>query len=346
MKAALLKGRRDIGVESVPLPAVGPGELLLKVENCFICGSDIRIFNHGNDRVTYPAITGHEISGVVCTVGPGVSRFAEGDRIALGADVPNMEEDWGKQGMGNLCDINYAIGHQFPGGFAEYCLLNEMTVSYGPLEKIPDDMPLELAAFSEPIACCINAFERCQMAPGKSVLVFGAGPMGLLLCLVAEYYSSSTVVLVDPDKERVALAKQCNFDNVFCGTTVDLDEMSKISQELKHGFDVILTACPSPDAHEAAIDLVKKRGVINLFGGLPKSARKIEIVSNAIHYKEAMLTGSHGSTPRQFKEALRIIAAKKAELEAIITHRFPLDHIEKAFAIAEDKKGIKVLIKP
>ncbi len=346
MQVARLHGIREVRVEDLPKPTPGPGELLLKVEACAVCGSDIRIFNFGNDRVQYPAITGHEIAGRIVAVGEGVQGWAPGDRIAVGADVPSMEDDWAKNGLGNLSDSNYAVGYQFPGGFAQFCLLNPLTVRFGPVARIPDHVSASEGSLAEPLACCLNGLERAFMAPGKTVLIIGAGPIGILLARSAAAFGASLVVLADRQQNRVRQAKELGVAQVFHSEEISCRELAGRFSKDRQGFDLVFTACSSSKAQEQAIEAVAKRGVVNFFGGLPGDTRKISFYSNLIHYKEAYLTGSHGATPRQHKLALDLIASGRIEVASLISHRFPLAEIRQAFAVAEGCAGLKVAIKP
>jgi L-iditol 2-dehydrogenase len=345
MKSSVLRGIREIGIQEHDLPTPGRGEVLIRVRACSVCGSDVRIFNHGNDRVKYPAVLGHEMAGDVVAVGESVARFKVGDRICVGADVPSMQDEWSTNGMANLCDINYAIGYQFPGGFAEYCLLNELTVRYGPVAVIPDGLDYAEAALSEPLACCLNGLERSFLEAGKSVLIFGAGPIGILLARAARAMGASLVAMFDTDGARAEQARRLGIIDAYDSTEID---PVPLALELTNGlgFNAVFTACPSADAQEIAVRTVSKRGVVNFFGGLPKSAREIRISSNFLHYREAYITGSHGSTPRQHRTALQMIANGQVEVKSLITHEFPLDQTVAAFRMVEDREGLKVVIKP
>lgn len=346
MTAARLHGIEDLRLDQVPVQMPGLGELLVRVHACCLCGSDLRIYRHGNERVVYPAIIGHEMAGVVAAVGEDCSDWQVGDRLAVGADVPSMQDDWSKQGMGNLADINYAIGYQFPGGFAEYCLLNRLTVQFGPVAKIPEHLSYEQAALAEPLACCINGLERGRLSPGGNVMIFGAGPIGLLLAMTAGAFGAGRVVLADVDRHRVEQARSLSVGDVvhLCGQSAS--ELIAPYDFKRGGFDLVLTACPSHQAQQTALEVVAKRGVVNLFGGLPKGAPAIALDSNAIHYKEAMVTGSHGSNPRQHGLALAMIASGRVDVGQFITHRFSLADIDQALDTAAERKGLKVVICP
>lgn len=346
MTVARLHGLKDLRVDTLEIPTPGVGEALLKVHACSVCGSDIRIFHFGNDRLRYPCVPGHEIGGEVVAVGEGVKALQTGDRVAVGADVPSMEDDWGKNGIGNLSNINYAIGYQFPGGFAQYCLLNALTVQFGPVTKIPAHMSYEEATLAEPLACCLNGLERGFCGPGKTVLIIGAGPVGILLYITALAFGASLVVLADKNEKRIAQAKELGIEHIFNSNFLPLEKLDKRFPKDRQGFDLVLTACSSADAQEEALKVVAKRGVVNLFGGLPANSRPISFYSNAIHYKEAYITGSHGSTPLQHKLAVNLITSGKIKVLPLISHCYPLARIHEAFRAVETQAGFKITIKP
>ncbi len=345
MKASVITGLNALKITEVPIPEVEPGTVLIKVVACAVCGSDIRIFESGNPRVQYPAIIGHEISGEVVEVGKDILDFKVGDKVSMGADVPCGRCYWCLNGMGNCCDENYAMGYQFDGGFAEYCLIKPMVIQYGPICKIPPRVDMEAAALAEPLACCINGLERVFFKGGKSVLVIGAGPVGLLLIQTARTFGSTLTILSDRDTKRLEMAHTWNADYIINNEDTDLlEEVMQITKG--KGVDVVFTACPSPDAQELALKVVAKRGVINFFGGLPKNSRDIHLQSNDIHYKEVYLTGSHGSTPRHHALAMDLISTGRIDVSKLITHRYPLDDIQEAFEVVKNRSGLKVIIKP
>jgi len=225
-------------------------------------------------------------------------------------------------------------------------LLNELTVNYGPITKIPENVTYEEASLAEPLACCINGFERVFMSLGKTVLIIGAGPIGILLAKTAKAFGASWVVLADIDNNRVDQAKKLGINNVYNIKDIQIDNFPIAYVKERNGFDVIFTACAVPDVQESAIEYLSKRGVVNYFGGLPETARKISIFSNPIHYKEALLTGSHGSTPLQHKIAIQMISSGQINVSSLISHSFPLEGIHDAFNIVERRLGLKVIIKP
>jgi L-iditol 2-dehydrogenase len=329
----------------MPSAEPGPGEIKLRVRACAVCGSDVRIFHHGNPRVKPPAIIGHEAAGEVIAVGQGVRKFSVGQRIALGADVPCGQCEWCRNGLGNNCPDNYAIGYQFPGAFAEEMVLNTMVVDYGPVTPIPDSVTDEEAALAEPLGCVINGLEMCRLDRGDTLCIFGAGPIGCMMIEVGRSMGAERVIMIERSKKRLEMAKKFGADNYL------LPEDGDVMQAVRdltagRGPDVVVTACPSVEAHEQAIAMVAKRGSVNLFGGLPPGARNLSVPSNTIHYKECYVLGSHGSVPRQHAAAMQLIRNHTVHVARYISHRFPLDAIREALSAAENQAGLKVMVKP
>ena len=345
MKAAVLESLDQLVVKEAPTPSAGPGELLVRVRACAVCGSDIRIFHTGNPRVVPPQILGHEIAGEVVEVGEGVEGFTVGDRVAIGADVPCGVCPLCREGHGNNCAINYAIGYQFPGGFAEYILLNRTTVSYGPVHRIPGDLSFAEAALAEPLACAINGLELCRVGVGESIVIIGAGPVGLLMAQLARHLGATKIILAQRSKGRLEVARRFNVDVLVSTTEQDLVERVREETEGR-GADVVVTACASPEAQMQSVQLAAMRGRINFFGGLPKGTPPITLDTNVIHYKELVVTGSHGSVPRHHRAALGLLAVGAVNGRDLISHTTSLDDIRQAFELVESRAGMKVIVEP
>ncbi|MBM3241369.1 zinc-binding dehydrogenase [Candidatus Poribacteria bacterium] len=344
MKAAVLEDLEKIVVKEVETPKVDEESLLLKVKACAVCGSDIRIYRYGNPRVKPPQIIGHEIAGEVVEVGKKVKKFNPGDRVAIGSDVPCGECSACQQGIGNNCLINYAMGYQFPGGFAEYVLINPLVIKYGPIHHIPDNLDFEEAALAEPLGCCINGLELADLRVGDTVVIIGGGPAGCLLSELSKCMGATKVILSQRSKNRLELIN-ISADVVISSTEEDFEKIV-LDETNGEGADVVITACSSPDAQEQALNVIAHRGRINYFGGLPKGSRKISIDSNLIHYKECFVLGSHGSVPGHHRIALDLIASGAINVRKLITHRFPLDSILEAFRVVEKREAMKAVIFP
>ena len=345
MKAAVVEALSRISVKDIPAPTCGDREAILQVEACAVCGSDLRIYRYGNDRVAFPAIMGHEISGLVVEAGKEVTRVREGDRIALGADVPCGVCHWCTNGMGTNCEINYAIGYQFPGGFQECMVLNETTLNYGPVTHIPDDLGYEEAAIAEPLACAINGLELAEFGPGKSLCVIGLGPIGCMMLELSKVYGASRVFAAQRSPVRLEMAKRFRGDARFIATAEEELVETVMAETEGRGVDCVVTTAGSVEAHRDAIHMVAHRGYVNLFGGL-KNQPELSIDSNLIHYKECFVMGSHGSLPRHHRIAVDMISRGDIHAAWYISERFSLADIEAALSYHESRKGLKVVVLP
>jgi L-iditol 2-dehydrogenase len=344
MKAAVFEAKDRLTVKDVPVPVPDDDSVLVKVHSCAVCGSDIRIFHHGNSRVVPPQILGHESAGEVVAAGRNVTKFKVGDRLAIGADVPCGSCAFCEAGFGNNCQINYAMGYQFAGSFAEYVLLNKTVVDLGPVHKIPDHMSFDEAALAEPLGCVINAAEITGIRLGDTAVIIGAGPIGCMIIPISRMSGAKKVIVVQRSAARIETAKRLGADVAICSS--EEDAISRVLEETEGlGADVIFTANSSPSTHRDALYMAKNRARINLFGGLPAGS-EVTLDTNIIHYKELCVTGAHGSMPRHHRLAIDLIAAGRPDISRYISHRFPLDSIVEAFAVAEGHGGMRVIVHP
>ena len=344
MKAAIYEGLDKMSIQEVNRPICDENSVLVRVKSCAVCGSDIRIFHHGNARVNPPQILGHEISGEVCEVGKNVTKFKLGDRVAIGADVPCGECIFCEAGIGNNCQINYAMGYQFAGGFAEYVLLNKTVVNYGPVHIMPDNVSYDEGALAEPLGCVLNALELSQIRLGDTVVIIGAGPIGCMIIPVAKLLGATKIIVVQRSRPRLEAAKKFGADVYICSN--DEDPIKRVLEETNGlGADVIITANPSPQTHSDALYMAKNRARINLFGGLPKGSM-VMLDTNIIHYKELFVHGAHGAMPHHHGKALELISSGRLNMKDFISHNYPLEKIHEAFATAEGHAGMRVVVNP
>jgi L-iditol 2-dehydrogenase len=345
MKAAVLYGLDHLELDDLTEPEIDCNSALLRVEAVSICGSDVRILHHGNPRVKPPVIIGHEAAGVISKTGANVKHLHEGDRVAIGADVPCGMCDWCRNGLGNNCPTNYAVGYQIPGAFAEYMRLPKLMMEEGPVTVIPDSLSFEEAALAEPLACAINGLELVNVSLGKTVVILGLGPIGCMMIDLARAMGAAKIICVQRSRRRIEIARQYGADRYV--STEETDPLAAVLEETGgRGADVVVASCGSVEAHEQAVEMVGHRGYVNLFGGLGKDVRPMSLLSNKVHYRECFITGSHGSVPRQHKLAVTLIATGRVRVKPLITHRFPLEQIGCAFQVAESRQGMKVVIRP
>lgn len=346
MKAGVVTGLEQIEVKEVPIPRIDANGVLVKVQACAVCGSDLRIFRSGNNRVKFPAIIGHEISGEVVEVGKNVTKLEIGDRVAIGADVPCGECRFCEAGIGNNCQINYAMGYQFQGGFAQYIPLNKTVMNFGPVHKIPDQMSYEEAALAEPLGCVLNALELAPVQLGDTVVVIGAGAIGCMMSNVIKQMGASKLILVQRSKPRLEMAKKIVNGDVFVCSSEENAIKAVLRETDGLGADVVITSNPSPEAQADALLMAKNRARISFFGGLPKTEENVTLNTNVIHYKELMITGAHGAMPIHHLKAIELIASGMIDVKPFISKTFPLDELKEAIAYAESREGMRVVVKP
>ena len=345
MKAAVLEALDRMALKEVPTPKVDADSALLRVESVAVCGSDIRIFHHGNPRVKPPAIIGHEVAGVVVEVGKNVTRVKPGQSVAIGADVPCGQCHWCRDGLGNNCAINYAIGYQIPGAFAEYMLLPKLVLDEGPVTPFSETLSFDEAALAEPLACAVNGLEIVGMSLAKTIVIIGLGPIGCMMLDLARVLGATKVIGIQRSRLRMEIARSYGADLYIASE--EEDPVKRVLEETGgEGADVIVTTCGSVEAHEQAVEMVAHRGWINLFGGLGRDARPMTLLSNKIHYKECFLTGSHGCVPRQHEMAVKLLEKGMVRVKPLITNHFPLEKIHEAFATMESRKGMKIMVHP
>lgn len=345
MIAAILEGTEKLTVQEVPEPEIDDDSALMRVESVSICGSDVRILHHGNPRVTPPTIIGHENAGVIVKTGKNVTRVREGERVSIGADVPCGQCRWCRNGLGNNCDINYAIGYQIPGAFAQYMKLPRLVLEEGPVTPFSSALSFDEAALAEPLACAINGLELVNMALGKTVVIIGLGPIGCMMFDLARVMGATKVIGVQRSRLRMEIAKFYEADTYIASEEEDVVERCREETD-GEGPDIVVTTCASVETHEQAVEMVAHRGYVNLFGGLPKTTRPMSVLSNTIHYKECFLTGSHGCVPRHHELAVQLLEKGLVRVQPLITHHFPLVEIDKAFETMESRKGMKIMMHP
>jgi len=333
----LLEGRN--------LPVLSENEALLKVESCGICGSDIKILNHGNKRVKQGQIIGHEISGTIIKINGNLNDFKEGDKISLGADVPCGNCDRCESGFGNDCITNLAIGHEFEGGFSQFMVLNEITLKNGPIKKFTD-LSFDLACLAEPLACCLNGFEKTAFKRYESVLIMGCGTIGIMLAFIAHLKKIPKIFMTDINQKRIENLSKFNFITSSINTSKEnIEEWININT-MNKGVELIFTANNNINAQIQGLKLLNSRSVINFFGGLPQNSKTIELNTNDVHYKESIITGSHGSTPKQHSEALGIISSNQVFFKQIISKSYSIDKFATAFEETSKPENLKIIIKP
>ncbi len=346
MKAAVFEDVGKIAIREVPEPAVEAGGLSIEVKACAICGSDVRTLWHGNAHVKPPRIIGHEAVGIIRRVGAGVSGYQAGELVAVAPAVGCGRCRYCRSGYTNVCAYLETIGYEYDGGFAEVMAVPAKAVKQGHVNKIPSGFPVEEAVLAEPLACCINGQDPLGIGLGQTVVVIGAGVIGLFHAELALLKGAARVFVADVAAERLRLAAELGKGLVAIDSSkMDL-EKEVLAQTDGLGADVVIVACPVGEAQDQALRLAARRGRISLFGGLPPAKSAGYLDSNLIHYKELGVYGAHASTAEHNRLALGLLVQGSLEAGRYITHRFPLDRIGEAMAVAKEGKGLKVIVEP
>jgi L-iditol 2-dehydrogenase len=344
MRGLKLYGKEDLRLEEVPEPQCPEGGLLLRVEACAICGSDMRNYHaggSGHGDMHLPIILGHELTGSI--VESKSPLFSEGTMVGVQPAIACNRCTQCLKGYRNLCANKVSISYAVDGGFADYIAIPPEALLSGCVVELPEGAsPIE-CSIAEPLGCAINGQEISNVSLGDSVLVIGGGPLGVMHALLAKIRGASKVIISEISEERADLIKDFNeIDRVAT------DNLERIVMEETSGVgaDVIIVAAPSKEAQQSAIKLAAKRGRINFFGGLPKGNSQINIDGNEIHYKELFVHGTSDSTPWHYRKAIELIAGKKIPAAKIITHVMLLDDYKKALRTIDEGKALKVVIKP
>ena len=345
MRAAVFHGPEDLRLCELPRPAVGTGELLVKVAACAVCGSDVRTLRHGARNISKPVVLGHELSGTVVEAGPGVSGYRVGQRVAVAPAIPCGECTCCRRGAQTMCERLRSIGYEFDGGLAEFIAVPASAVRAGCVNTVPENVSFEEAAIAEPLACVINAQELVDVHEGDTVVVLGAGPIGCLHTALARVRGAAKVMLVDIRPERLQLAAAFGADVLIDGSSEDA--FARVMEETGGGgASVVIVAAPSHQAAQQAVTMAARRGRVNLFAGLPKASPMISIDSNAVHYRELSIVGSYGSRPDHNRMALELVASGKLPIRALVGLELPLDRVLDGIAAVEQGRVLKVVVRP
>jgi len=342
--AARLHGKKDLRVEEVPTPSAGAGEILLKIRCASICGTDVRMYQNGRGAGGEPPLVlGHEISGEIVAVGAGVSSFGQGARVAVEPNIGCGVCDLCVSGSTHLCPDYLALGIHIDGGFAQYARIPAGFVRQGNVVEIASGVSFEEAALAEPLSCVYSAFERSQLRPGDTVLVIGAGPIGIMHAKLARLGGAAKVMVNDLDAKRL---EQCRaIDGSFITLTGENLKEKVFDLTGGRGVDVCITACAAPAAQEASIDLAAVNGRVIFFGGLPKDKSLVRIDGNKIHYRQITVTGTTRASLAAYRRTLELVAGGLVGLKDLISSVCSIQQCPQAVENASKGQGLKSVIR-
>lgn len=343
MRAAILHGREDIRIEDVPVPRAGAGELVVQVGAALTCGTDLKVFRRGYHArmIVPPALFGHEMAGTIVEAGSGVKDFAPGDRVVALNSAPCGQCYFCKRDQENLCD-DLLFNN---GAYAEYIKIPARIVAKNTL-RVPEHVPLEHAALTEPLACAVHGFEDSHPHPGDTVAIIGGGPLGLMMLHVAALAGCEVIAIVKHDGQ-VEAAKQLGATHVV--QTRNIREAIKMTRALTpkdRGVDIAIEAVGVPDAWQEAVELVRKGGTVNFFGGCAVGTH-VTLDTNKIHYSDITLRATFHHTPAICRRALDLIASGRFQAGAFITGHAHLYELNRVFEKLMNRSSeIKTAIVP
>ena len=327
MTAAVLRGKEDLRIEHVSVPVAGPGELVLRVGAALTCGTDLKVYRRGYHAkmLTLDRLFGHELAGIVEQVGEGVTSFAAGDRVVPLNSAPCDDCFFCCNNQQNLCD-DLLFNN---GAYAEFIRIPARIVAKNTL-RIPTSMPFEHAALTEPLACVIHGLEESHTHAGQTAIVLGAGPIGLLFIHAASLEGLNVIAVVKR-KDQIATARRFGAEQVV--RISDVSDPVAATRALTpegRGADVVFEAVATPEAWQWAVQMARKGGLVNLFGG-PPAGTTVALDTNLIHYSDLTLKASFHHTPATARRAFELLASGRFRCQDFITGATTIEELPEVF---------------
>jgi len=327
MRAAVLRGQEDLRIEDVPVPSAAPGEIVLRVGAALTCGTDLKVYRRGYHAkmLTLDRLFGHELAGTVVQVGQGVTTFSLGDRVLPLNSAPCDACFFCQNNQQNLCD-DLLFNN---GAYAEFIRIPARIVEKNTLH-IPDTLPFEFAALTEPLACVLRGLEESYAAAGQTAIVLGAGPIGLLFIHAASLLGLHVIAVVKR-KDQIATAQHFGAEQVLRISDVpDLVAATRSLTPEGRGADIVFEAVATPEAWQWAVQMARKGGLVNLFGG-PPSGTTVSLDTNLIHYSDLTLKASFHHTPATARRAFNLITSGRFQAQDFVTGTATIEDLPSVF---------------
>lgn len=347
MKAVILHGPQNYPnnyeVMDVPMPICGPDDIVVKMKAAALCGTDKRIFTGSKTKGVRPdSVVGHEISGLISEVGSNVKDYFVGERVAIANVIPCGHCAACLSGRENACTERKAIGYEFDGGFEEYVRIPDICIKSGNVVKLPDDISFAAGALIEPLACCLRGLRNVETGINDTVLVIGAGPIGLMHVQLSKISGAKKVYVSEPDAQKRELAKKLGADVTIDSINENLSQII-MDDTNGEGVDRIVMAIGVNALVNSILKLCKRGGTVCLFAGFP-NGKMSEIDPSIIHYNEINVNGSTAYRRIDYLQATDMVRKKMIDLDAIVSHRFSLDDFRQALDVHMSGEGLKVII--
>jgi L-iditol 2-dehydrogenase len=346
MKAAVYLGKEQLPILDVPDPRLDDGEVLLAIESCSVCGTDLRTYRHGDAKITPPRILGHEFCGRVVETRAPDAGLKAGDRVVMYIVLVHRNDRYVERGRANLSNHRTTMSYHHDGAFAPFMKVPALAVRQGNLFRVDSTLSSDHLSVAEPLGCCINAHSRLRVGLKDTVAVMGAGPIGLMHATLARLQGAQRVIVLDTNARRLEMATGFDLDATVLvrADGGHRDEVAKLTDGF--GPDVVVVAASSAAAQNDALEMAAKGGRVNFFAGLPKSAPNATLNVNTIHYKELEVSGSYSENKSDFQAAYALVASGRFPAAKLVTHTLPLARIAEAFGLMESGVALKVCIHP
>jgi L-iditol 2-dehydrogenase len=342
MRQSVLLEPGRVELREVPKPDPQPGELIVRVELAMTCGTDLKTFRRGHPMFPCPTPLGHEFTGRVSAVGAGQARFSEGDAVFVAPSGPCRACDPCARGLENLCD-NIRVGTIALGAFADYVRVPAPVAQHNVFKR-PQGLDLRHAALLEPLSCVVAGVERLDLSRRDTVLVLGAGPIGLLFVALLKRRGIPRVVVLGKHAERLAAARSLGADEVLdAGALDDID--AAVAEAIPGGACSVVECVGRPDTWSQAMRWARKGGEVLFFGGCASGA-EVPMDTRRIHYDALTLKGAFHFTPSDVRVALDLIASRALSLELLVSGELPLGRLQEAFERLQAGRAIKLAIIP
>ena len=341
MKAVVGKNNSNIEIKNIEKPPVGPGDMLVKMCACGICGSDVeKVFG----KYGQPSMRlGHEPAGIITQVGSEISNFSIGDRVFTHHHVACYSDDCHECSHGNetMCKRYYESNLE-PCGLADEYVVPEWNVNHGGVLNIPANMSFEEAAMIEPLACCIRAWNKFKHQKNDSVAILGVGPTGIMHVLLAKLYGLGKVFCLDLNDFRLDFAKKFETVTIHSGNTNAMEQIK--SETANQGVDVVIVSTSSLNALKDAVHFVRKGGTIVMFG-VPSKGSNVDLDMSEIYSKGITIVNSYAASDVDTTHALDLISNKQINVSQLITHKYNLQECQQAFVHAKSgDNAMKIII--
>lgn len=346
MKAAVYLGKERVEVREISAPSLDEGEVLLSIEACSICGTDLRTFRHGDPKIIPPRVLGHEFCARVVESRAPDAGIEPGDRVVMYIVIVEGRDRYVEMGRENLTTHRTTISYHHDGAFAPLMKVPAAAVRQQNLFKVTSDISSEQMSLAEPLGCCMNAHSRLRIGLKDTVVILGAGPIGIMHAALARLQGAQKVFVADVNESRLGMAERFDIDG-----TVRVQPDGSHRSQLRdwtegHGPSVVIVAVSSAAAQNDALDIAAKAGRVNFFAGLPKTAPEAPLNVNHIHYKELEISGSYSEKKSDFQAAFALLHSGRFPADKIITHTLPLERMTEGFALMESGEALKVCIHP